>query len=80
MAGRHHRDRDRFRAAGCGVATGPILLIQPILVIELAFTLLLSSVVFAARLRLREWVAVTGMSGGVALLLVAFAPSGGDPR
>ncbi|MFD2418584.1 DMT family transporter [Amycolatopsis pigmentata] len=67
-----------FQAAA--LATGPILLIQPILVVELAFTLLLSGFVFHSRLRAREWTAVAGMSVGVALLLVAFAPGGGDPR
>lgn len=67
-----------FQAAA--LATGPILLIQPILVVELAFTLVLSGFVFRSRLQAREWTAVAGMSVGVALLLVAFAPGGGDPR
>jgi drug/metabolite transporter (DMT)-like permease len=69
-----------FALQVAALATGPILLIQPILVVELAFTLLLSSRVFGARLRLREWTAVAGMTAGVALLLFAFAPHGGDPR
>lgn len=69
-----------FALQATALATGPILLIQPILVVELGFTLVLSSIVFRARLHAREWTAVTGMSAGVALLLVAFAPSGGDPR
>jgi drug/metabolite transporter (DMT)-like permease len=69
-----------FALQVAALATGPILLIQPILIVELAFTLVLSSFVFHARLHTREWVAIVGMSGGVALLLVSLAPSGGDPR
>jgi drug/metabolite transporter (DMT)-like permease len=69
-----------FALQAAALATGPILLIQPVLVVELAFTLLLSGYVFRTRLRAREWTAVAGMSVGVALLLVAFAPHGGDPR
>ncbi|GAB2966105.1 DMT family transporter [Amycolatopsis acidiphila] len=69
-----------FALQVAALATGPILLIQPILIVELAFTLLLSSVVFHAQLHAREWIAILGMSGGVALLLVSLAPSGGDPR
>lgn len=62
------------------LATGPIVLVQPILIVELAFTLLLGWAVFGTRLRRREWTAVIGMSGGIALLLVALSPTGGDPR
>lgn len=69
-----------FALQAAALATGPILLIQPILVVELAFTLMLSGFVFRSTLRAREWTAVAGMSAGVAVLLVAFAPGGGDPR
>jgi drug/metabolite transporter (DMT)-like permease len=62
------------------LATGPIALVQPVLVIELGFTLLLSGAVFRTRLHRREWIAVLGMSAGLALLLAGLAPSGGDPR
>lgn len=62
------------------LSTGPISLVQPILVGELGFTLLLSAVLLGARLHTREWTAVVGMNGGIALLLVALRPSGGDTR
>jgi drug/metabolite transporter (DMT)-like permease len=62
------------------LATGPIALVQPVLIIELPLTLLLSGVVLRARLHAREWVAVAGMSGGVALLLAVLDPAGGDAR
>lgn len=69
-----------FALQVAALATGPILLIQPILIVELAFTLVLSSMVFRVRLHAREWAAISGMSAGVALLLVSLAPSGGSPR
>lgn len=61
------------------LATGPIALVQPLLVLELGFTLLLSGVVFGAPLHRREWTAVAGMSVGLALLLAGLSPTGGDP-
>ncbi|HJP76295.1 MAG TPA: DMT family transporter [Pseudonocardiaceae bacterium] len=60
------------------LATGPIVLVQPILIVELPLTLLLASVVFHNRLRGREWLAITGMSAGVAVLQVGLSPSDGS--
>lgn len=62
------------------LATGPIALVQPILVLELAFTLLLAAAVFHSRLHAREWTAIAGMTVGLALLLYCLQPAGGDPR
>lgn len=62
------------------LATGPIALVQPILVLELAFTLILAAVVFHNRLHLREWTAIGGMTAGLALMLYCLQPAGGDPR
>jgi drug/metabolite transporter (DMT)-like permease len=67
-----------FALQVAALATGPILLIQPLLIVELAFTLVLSGWVFNLPLHAREWVAVGGMSAGVALLLIGLAPSGGN--
>lgn len=61
------------------LGTGPVALVQPILILELAFTLVLSGFVFRTALRGREWLAVAGMSVGVALLLAALRPTGGRP-
>jgi len=60
------------------LATGPITLVQPVLVIELAFTMLLAAAVLGGRLHRREWLAIVGMSGGLALLLYALRPAGGE--
>jgi drug/metabolite transporter (DMT)-like permease len=61
------------------LATGPIALVQPILVLELGFTMLLASAVFHSRLHRREWAAVIGMSIGLTVLLFSLQPSGGRP-
>ncbi|WP_225977993.1 DMT family transporter [Gandjariella thermophila] len=68
-----------FLLQAAALGTGPIALVQPILVFELGITLLLSGVVFHSRLHVREWAAVVGMSVGLALLLYALDPGGGDP-
>lgn len=69
-----------FLLQASALATGPIVLVQPILVVELPMTLLLAGIVFGNRLHGREWLAVTGMTVGLALLLIALSPSGGDVR
>lgn len=61
------------------LATGPIVLVQPILVLELGFTLVLAGAVFHSRLHRREWTAVVGMSVGLLVLLFSLQPSGGQP-
>ncbi|GAA1314114.1 DMT family transporter [Pseudonocardia xinjiangensis] len=68
-----------FLCQAAALATGPIALVQPILVLELAFTLVLAQAVFRSSLHLREWGAIAGMSAGLAALLYALQPSGGDP-
>ena len=67
-----------FLLQAAALATGPISLVQPILIIELSFTLLLAAAVFHRGLHRREWGAVIGMSVGLAALLEALRPSGGD--
>lgn len=68
-----------FVLQAAALGTGPIALVQPILILELAFTLVLSGIVFHTGLRGREWLAVVGMSVGVASLLLALRPTGGRP-
>ncbi|OQO89845.1 hypothetical protein B1813_18525 [Saccharomonospora piscinae] len=62
------------------LSTGPISLVQPILVAELGFTLLLAALVFGARLHARERTAVAGMIAGIVILLVSLDPGGGSTR
>jgi drug/metabolite transporter (DMT)-like permease len=60
------------------LSLGSIALVQPVLVMELPFTLLLGWLVLGGALRRREWVAVAVMSVGLVVLLVSLQPSGGD--
>jgi drug/metabolite transporter (DMT)-like permease len=69
-----------FLLQAAALSTGVIAVVQPILVLELPFTLLLASMVFRSRLHAREWVAIIGMSAGLAGMLYALQPGGGDPH
>jgi drug/metabolite transporter (DMT)-like permease len=69
-----------FLLQAAALSTGAIAIVQPILVLELPFTLLLASMVFHSRLHAREWIAIVGMSAGLAGMLYALQPSGGDPQ
>ncbi|MFD4248447.1 DMT family transporter [Amycolatopsis thermoflava] len=61
------------------LAAGPIVLVQPILIGELAFVLVLTAVFRRHRLGFGEWLPVVGVGCGVAVLLAALRPAGGDP-
>ena len=69
-----------FLLQSAALATGPIAVVQPILVLELAFALLLASMVFRRRLHAREWTAIAGMTIGLASMLFALQPAGGNPH
>jgi drug/metabolite transporter (DMT)-like permease len=69
-----------FLLQAAALSTGAIATVQPILVLELPFTLLLASMVFRSRLHAREWIAIVGMSAGLASMLYALLPGGGDPH
>jgi drug/metabolite transporter (DMT)-like permease len=68
-----------FLLQAAALTTGPVAQVQPILVLELPFTLLLGQLVLRSRLYMREWGAVVGMSAGLAGLLYALQPRRGDP-
>lgn len=68
-----------FLLQAVALATGSLAAVQPVLVLELPFTIVLSIVVFRSRLGGREWLAVAAMSGGLALFLLSLSPSGGRP-
>lgn len=57
------------------LGNGAIALVQPLLVLELPFTLLLASRVFGGGLTAREWQAIAAMAAGLAALLVGLAPT-----
>jgi len=65
-----------FQAAA--LTDGDLALVQPILLAELPVTLLLAPLFFPGMPGRRAWVGVLGMSAGLATVLLAAAPNGGD--
>jgi drug/metabolite transporter (DMT)-like permease len=62
------------------LATGPIALVQPIFIVELPLTLLLSSLVWRRKLAPRTWGAVALVTVSLGTGLAAVQPSGGTDR
>ena len=62
------------------LATGPIALVQPIFIVELPLTLLLSSWVWHRKLSRRTWGAVALVTVSLGTGLAAAQPSGGGSR
>jgi drug/metabolite transporter (DMT)-like permease len=59
---------------------GALALVQPILALELLFVFAYMAVLGSRRVQLRDWLAASGMSAGLALFLLIAAPSGGQPH
>jgi drug/metabolite transporter (DMT)-like permease len=57
---------------------GSVSLVQPVLVMELPFTLLVGWWILGGTLRPYEWIAVATMSVGLVVLLASLRPHGGD--
>ena len=62
------------------LATGPVALVQPIFIIELPFTLLVSSRLARRKLPRRTWLAVGLVTVALGAGLAAAAPSGGGTQ
>lgn len=62
------------------LAVGPLSLVQPLIVTELIFALPLSARLHHLGLHAREWLGVAAVAGGLAIAILAAAPSQGDPR
>lgn len=69
-----------FLLQAAALGNGQLSVVEPILVLELPFTLLLATRIFRARLHRREWGAAIAMSAGLAALLYSLSPSAGRPR
>ena len=69
-----------FLLQAAALGNGQLSVVEPILVLELPFTLLLATRVFHMRLHLREWGAAIAMSAGLAGLLYSLSPAGGKPE
>ncbi|MGI5273305.1 DMT family transporter [Nonomuraea sp. CA-218870] len=62
------------------LATGPLALVQPVLVTELPFTLLLIPIVLGGHVGRRLWLAVATMTGGLVVFLLSARPGVGHDR
>lgn len=68
-----------FVAQASALTLGGIAEVQPLLVTELPFALLLASVVFRTRPRRSEWMSIVALSIGIGGFVFCLAPHGGDP-
>jgi drug/metabolite transporter (DMT)-like permease len=69
-----------FLLQAAALGNGQLSVVEPVLVLELPFTLLLATRVFHSRLHAREWGAIVAMSAGLAGLLYSLSPAGGSPQ
>jgi len=68
-----------FLLQASALGTGQLSVVEPVLVLELPFTLILASRIFHQRLGPREWWPAAAMTAGLAGLLYTLAPSAGGP-
>jgi len=68
-----------FLLQASALGAGELSVVEPVLVLELPFTLIVASWVFRSRLGLREWLPTAAMTAGLAGLLYLLAPSAGAP-
>jgi drug/metabolite transporter (DMT)-like permease len=68
-----------FLLQATALGSGQLSVVEPVLVLELPFTLILASRVFRQRLGPRGWLPAAAMTAGLAGLLYFLAPSMGAP-
>jgi drug/metabolite transporter (DMT)-like permease len=69
-----------FLLQAAALGSGQLSVVEPILILELPAALLLATRVFHARLHRREWGSAAAMAAGLAAMLYALSPSGGQPE
>src|ERR1700748_116057 len=68
-----------FLLQASALGAGELSVVEPVLVLELPFTLIVAFRVFRSRLGPREWAPTAAMTAGLAGLLYLLAPSAGAP-
>lgn len=68
-----------FVLQGIALTLAAISVVQPLLVLELPFTLLLSALLLRTPMDRRAWSAIATVGAGVAVFLFCLVPSGGRP-
>lgn len=58
-----------FLLQAVALGSGPLAVVEPILIIELPITLVLAGIIFGQRMHGREWTAALAMTAGLAGLL-----------
>ncbi len=66
-----------FLLQATALSRGGLALVEPLLALELPFTLALASLVLRRRLHTREWASAALMTAGIAVLLYSLSPAGG---
>jgi drug/metabolite transporter (DMT)-like permease len=68
-----------FGAQAVALTLGRVAVVQPLLVAELPFTILLAALAFHLRPAGRDWWSIGALAVGLAAVVFALAPHGGDP-
>lgn len=68
-----------FVLQGAALTLAAISVVQPVLIVELPFTLVLSALLLHTPMGRRAWTAIAAMALGLAALLFCLVPGGGDP-
>jgi drug/metabolite transporter (DMT)-like permease len=68
-----------FVLQGAALTMAAISVVQPVLIVELPFTLVLSALLLRTPMGRRAWASIAAMAVGLAALLFCLVPGGGDP-
>ncbi|MFG1618462.1 DMT family transporter [Nonomuraea wenchangensis] len=66
-----------FLFQASALSRGAVALVQPVMVVELPFTMIILSLAFGAVLDRHLWLAIAALSGGLAIFLMAASPQVG---
>ncbi|MFI6993675.1 DMT family transporter [Nonomuraea wenchangensis] len=66
-----------FLFQASALSRGAVALVQPVMVVELPFTMIILSLAFGAVLDRHVWLAIAALSGGLAIFLMAASPQVG---
>jgi drug/metabolite transporter (DMT)-like permease len=68
-----------FACEAVALTIGQIALVEPVMIAELPLTIIGARIFLGRHLTGRAWTAIVGLAVGVAALVAALAPEGGDP-
>lgn len=68
-----------FLLQAAALTLGALAVVQPLLAVELPIAVVLGASMLHRSLRMLDWLATVGMTGGLALMLSALAPRDNDP-